>query len=41
MIKEVEIIKIEVVVRNVEEGQIEKKIGIEEGKIMKRQIIEL
>ena len=40
LIKQVEIIPLEVVVRNVAAGQISKRLGIEEGEILPRSIIE-
>lgn len=40
LIKEVEIIPIEVVVRNVAAGSISERLGIEEGKVLPRSIIE-
>ncbi len=40
LIKEVEIIPLEVVVRNVAAGQLAKRLGIEEGTVLPRSIIE-
>lgn len=40
LIKQVEIIPLEVVVRNVAAGQISKRLGIEEGEVLPRSIIE-
>ena len=40
LIKQVEIIPLEVVVRNVAAGQIAKRLGIEEGEVLPRSIIE-
>ena len=40
LIKEVEIIPLEVVVRNVAAGQLSKRLGIEEGTMLPRSIIE-
>ena len=40
LIKEVEIIPIEIVVRNVAAGQLSKRLGIEEGTVLPRSIIE-
>lgn len=40
LIKEVEIIPLEIVVRNVAAGQIAKRLGIEEGTVLPRSIIE-
>ncbi len=40
LIKQVEIIPLEVVVRNIAAGQISKRLGIEEGEVLPRSIIE-
>ncbi len=40
LIKEVEIIPLEVVVRNIAAGQLAKRLGIEEGTVLPRSIIE-
>lgn len=40
LIKEVEIIKLEVVVRNVAAGSLAKRLGLEEGEVLPRSIIE-
>ncbi len=40
LIKEVEIIPLEIVVRNIAAGQISKRLGVEEGTVLPRSIIE-